>query len=138
MVKVSVDAQEVRELSVSLAAIPEQLQRHAKPIIKEGGQALQKGMKADLVASTHFKGAARDVTYDIVDGGFGVEAGPENPIASIGYFGGAPWTQRVNPGRGWQQGPGGGGTVRDPREVLLEVAPPITRSIADLAVELLR
>lgn len=138
MADVTIDATEVRELVLDFEQVPAALVRHGIPIIKDGAVSIQRGIRADFEQSGHFKGAARSVSYSIVDGGLGAEIGPENPIASIGIFGGGPWSSRVNPGPGWQQGPGGGGTVRDPREVLLEEAPKITRSWADLAAELLR
>lgn len=135
---ITIDTHEAREFAADLFQIPTHLQRHVIPVVQEHGKALERAMADDFRASRSFKGVAPSVTSESADGGFAVEAGPENPLASIGYFGGAPWSVRRTPGPGWQQGPGGGGTVRDPLEPLQDQGDKMSKSISELAAELLR
>ena len=96
---VSVDAAELRTLSVDLARIPDKVQKGVRPVVVKGAMQVRDKMRSDMRESASFKGNARNISYDLkVDGG-GVEAeiGPKPTwLAHIAYFGGAN---------------GGGGTV---------------------------
>ena len=96
---VSVDAAELRTLSVDLARIPDKVQKGVRPVVVKGAMQVRDKMRKDMRESPSFKGNARNISYDLkVDaGGVEAEIGPQpTQLAHIAYFGGAN---------------GGGGTV---------------------------
>lgn len=138
---IEIDTSEVRALAEDFKAVPARLARHAKPVVSKGADNIRNQMRDEMSSSAHFKKAAKSITYDLIDDGFGAEIGPvkgAGSIANIAYFGGSGWSGRKKPGPGWQQGPGGGGTVPDPRGALKAEAPRFIKALADAAAELLR
>ena len=116
---VSVDAGELRTLAFDLARVPDKVQKGVRPVVVKGAMQVRDKMRSDMRESTHFKGNARNISYDLkVDGG-GVEAeiGPKPTwLAHIAYFGGAN---------------GGGGTV-DILGPLGEEVEPFVSALSDL------
>ena len=134
---IEIDTSEVRELIADMSAVDSRLARHLKPVVAKGAQNIKAQLRSEMAASKHFKSAARSISYDIDDDGFGAEIGPEasggGTLANIAYFGGSGWSGRKRPGPGWQQGPGGGGTVADPVEALNAETPRFLEALADAA-----
>lgn len=124
--KIDIDTSEVRELAVEFRQVPDLLARHAKPIVSKGANNIKNQLREEMAGSTWFKRAAGRINYDLIDGGFGAEIGPESAgagsLANLAYFGGAN---------------GGGGTVPDPRGALEAEAPKFEQALAKLAAELL-
>jgi hypothetical protein len=117
---VSSDASELGGLADDLMAIPTRLVPKIKPIVARSAMEVKKIMRADAAKSQHFKQIGRTINYDLNvfefagDASIEAEIGPDKGVAGaaslagIAYYGGAH---------------GGGGTVRDPVDALLEVAP---------------
>lgn len=122
----TIDASEARALAEDFRRVPDQLARHAKPIVEKGASNIKDQLRDEMGRSRHFR-AAKSITYDLLDGGYTAEIGPTKtgagPIANIAYFGGSN---------------GGGGTVPDPRGALDAEAPRFAQALSDLAAELLR
>ena len=131
------DMSQVAELAYDLRELPKQVQREIPPVIERGAVSIKEQLRAEMAASAHFGQIADEITYDVHDGGHVAEVGPRKggvgSLAVIAYFGGGAWDSRKKPGRGWQQGPGGGGTVPDPRGALEAEAPNVEREILDIA-----
>ena len=127
MASFQIDASEVRALAEDFRRVPDQLARHAKPIVEKGANNIKDQLREEMGRSRHFFKAAKSITYDILDGGYTAEIGPTKtgagPIANIAYFGGSN---------------GGGGTVPDPRGALEAEAPRFANALSELAAELLR
>lgn len=138
---VTFDMSEVRELSADLRETPARVVREVPRVLEKGAVAIKEQMRAEMAASTHFSGAASSISYSMHDGGTLAEIGPDKraggAIANIAYFGGGAWSGRKRPGPGWQSGPGGGGTVPDPRGALEAEAPNVEREVLDLVARLL-
>ena len=139
---IEIDTSEVRELIADWTRVPDMMAREGRPAIERGARNIRDQLRDEMRSSTHFKGAAKSISYDLDDDGYGAEIGPKKggpgAIAVIAYFGGSAWSGRRRPGRGWQQGPGGGGTVPDPLGALEAEAPRFEKALADKAAELLR
>jgi hypothetical protein len=125
---VSFDAHEVRAFAADLTRAPQRVVDKIPGVIKRGATQAKAQMVQEMAGSFWFKGAARSISYDILDGGFAAEIGPVSEpggqvgdLASLAYFGGAH---------------GGGGTVPDPQGALDAEAPRMERAIADLIGEL--
>ena len=136
-----IDMSEVAELAYDLRELPTKVQREVPKVVDKGAHNIKEQLRSEMASSTHFKGAAGSISYDIHDGGYVAEIGPDKArggsIANIAYFGGGPWSGRKRPGRGWQSGPGGGGTVADPRGALEAEAPNVERELGDLVARIL-
>ena len=116
----SSDTSDLGRLADDLATIPARLVPKVKPIVARSAMEVKKIMRADAGKSPHFKQLARTINYDLNvfefagDASIEAEIGPDKGVAGaaslagIAYFGGAH---------------GGGGTIRDPVDALLEVAP---------------
>ena len=117
---VSIDMSEVRALAVDMRQAVRKATGETKKIVAKGALEIKKDLQGQMAGSKHFKGFARGITYDVLDGGFSAEIGPEKGKpgsgANLGYFG----TSR------------GGGTVEDPIEALLREAPEVERRLSDL------
>ena len=119
---VSVDTSQVRTLAADLRQVDGRMTRHLIPVIKRGAVNIKESMQADLKGSGNagFRHVASTVNFDVTDGGFGFEVGPDKPagaLANIAYFG----TSR------------GGGTVRDPKEALHDEEPNLLRELEKIA-----
>ena len=139
---IEIDMSEVRELMADWTRVPDMMAREGRPVVERGARNIRDQLRDEMRNSKHFKAAAKSISYDLDDDGYGAEIGPKKggpgAIAVIAYFGGSAWSGRRRPGRGWQQGPGGGGTVPDPRGALEAEAPRFEKALADKAAELLR
>lgn len=123
---IQIDMSEVRELAADFRRVPAEVQRVAKPVVAKGALKIKNQLRDEMADSRHFQ-AANFIGYDLTDGGFGAEIGPEKSgagnLANIAYFGGAN---------------GGGGTVPDPRGALDAETPHFIKALADAAAEVLR
>ena len=139
---IEIDTSEVRELIADWTRVPDMMAREGRPVIERGARNIRDQLRDEMRSSKHFKSTAKAISYDLDNDGYGAEIGPEKggsgALAVIAYFGGSAWSGRRRPGRGWQQGPGGGGTVPDPRGALEAEAPRFEKALADKAAELLR
>lgn len=107
------DVSQLRTLVTDLTQVPPKVARGVPPVVKKGLDNVKKTMQADFSRSRSFGHIAKTITYEVKSdgGGVGGEAGPDKSrgggarLAHIAYWGGAN---------------GGGGTVRDPAEALLE------------------
>ena len=119
---VSIDTSEMRALAADLTAAPLRVALGARAVISHGALNVKRQLVAEMSASRHFKGFARDIDYDLLDGGMtaeiGPHSGPGNPGAgaNIAIFG----TSR------------GGGTVPDPQGALDAEAPNVESALAAL------
>ena len=106
MADISVDMSEIRSLAADMTAVDGRLKRHLIPTVRKAGVNVKNQMQSEASQSRHFR-FAHLISFDEIDGGYGVEVGPEpvgaGKLENIAYFGG------VN---------GGGGTVPDPRGAL--------------------
>ena len=103
---VDVDLTEVRELAVVFSRVPDRLNEKIRPAIKKAGVNIKNQLRDEMARSRHFR-AAQSISFDVIDGGLGVEVGPRKQgagnLANIAYFGGVH---------------GGGATVPDPKGAL--------------------
>lgn len=121
------DAHEVRAFANDLRSASQRVVDKVPPVVKRGAQNIKTQMVEAMAGSSHFKGAARAISYDITNGGFEAEIGPvtgpggvPGDLAHLAYFGGAN---------------GGGGTVEDPEKALDAEAPRFTKALLDLIGE---
>lgn len=121
MGSVSVELSEVRAFARELEDAPLKVVREIIPVMRKGAVNIKSDMQADLRGSSNagFQYVASTVSYDVLDGGFGVEVGPSKPsgaLANVAYFG----TSR------------GGGTVADPVGALQAEIPRFEKAIDDI------
>lgn len=96
----------------------------AEKVVFKGAMNVKRDLQEKLRASTHFKGVAPSITFDM--DGLSAEIGPEKgsgsgaPLAHFAYWGGAN---------------GGGGTVEDPEEALKREEPIFEKHLLELAVK---
>ena len=126
MASVSVELSEVRAFARELEDAPLKVVREIIPVVRKGAVNIKSDMQADLRGSSNagFRHVASTVSYDVVDGGFGVEVGPSKPagaLANVAYFG----TSR------------GGGTVADPVGALQAEVPRFEKAIDDILGDML-
>lgn len=121
---ISIDTSELRTLAADLAGVPDHMRAEVPKVVEKGALNIKNTMRDDYDESAFFTvkgGGAPFITYDITDGGFGAEIGPEKggqgSRAVHAYFGGAN---------------GGGGTVRDPQEAANEEEPKFSEALSDL------
>lgn len=121
-----VDVSQLRELISDLDGVPREVTRQVPGVVKKGAMNVKKSMQSDFRGSRYFGQIARSINFDVsADAdGFEAEIGPDKSIpkaggalAVIAYWGGAN---------------GGGGTVRDPAEPLLEEAPRFEQALSKL------
>lgn len=120
------DMSEVRELMADWTRVPDMMAREGRPVVAKGASNIKDQLREEMGRSRHFK-AAKSISYDLDNDGYGAEIGPTKtgagPIANIAYFGGSN---------------GGGGTVPDPLGALEAEAPRFADALSKLAAELLR
>ena len=126
MASVSVELSEVRAFARELEDAPLKVVREIIPVVRKGAVNIKSDMQADLRGSSNagFRHVASTVSYDVLDGGFGVEVGPSKPagaLANVAYFG----TSR------------GGGTVADPVGALQAEVPRFEKAIDDILGDML-
>lgn len=119
------DMAEVRTLAADMTKVDSRLSRHLIPVVRKGGVNIKNAMQADLRKSSDrgFRHVATTVSFDELDGGFGVEVGPGagGELENIAYFGSYK----------------GGGTVRDPWHALDDEYPSFIKHLEDVAGELI-
>jgi hypothetical protein len=111
----SIDTSEVRALVRDMGEAEGVYTKNVRAVIHKGAGNIKRQQRAEMARSAHFKGAARTIDYDIVQGGafgggfieaqIGPSSGPgkgSGAIANIAYFGSSR----------------GGGTVQDPSVAL--------------------
>lgn len=120
----TVDASEIEALARDINAATGRIVPEMRKSVSKSALNVKRAMQKDFEASTHFRGIARSVTYDMRgnDSYSEAEIGPvptPGLLENIAYFGGAR----------------GGGTVRDPREPLQEESESFFEHIERLATE---
>ncbi len=131
MASVSIDVSEVRAVAADMRHVPASLVRHIRPVLSKGALNIKTQLQEEARSSTHFKGMASGITYDLHDfAGFGggemyAEIGPvkhtPGSLGNIAYFG----TSR------------GGGTVPAPEGALHAEAARFEQALGDLTERLL-
>lgn len=121
------------DLAEDLTAIPAAMVPKVKGVVSKGALNIKKQLQAEARQSPHFKGLARSIGYDLVVGEFAGDASIE---ASIGP------DKARNDSAGllmayWGQSRGGGGSLPDPINALLEEAPNFLENIFQLTERLL-
>ena len=125
---IRIDASELTALAADLGRVPLKVAREIPAVVMKGAMNIKDQLREDLAGSTHFKGVARAVGFDVLDGGFAAEIGPSSEagspgnLANIAYFGGSH---------------GGGGTVADPRVALDAEAPQFESALAAVVAKAL-
>jgi hypothetical protein len=113
------DTSELRAFAADLTSASFRSVLALRPVVKKGAVQIKDQLRREMSASTHFKGAAPGISFDITDGGLTAEVGPTKggpgSLANIAYFG----TSR------------GGGTVPDPRGALEAEVPKFEQAILD-------
>lgn len=121
------DMSELRAFSTDLSSASFRVTTKIPGVIAKGAVKIKEQLRKEMSASEHFKGAARDIGFDIFESGFAAEIGPKsgpgNPgaLANLAYFGGTGWG-----------GGHSGGTVADPSGALEAEVPHVEKAIADL------
>lgn len=114
------------------------------PTVRKAAKNVQDELKKEARESEHFARVAGRISFDTtvsadsVDVSLGPRKGGAGSLAHIAYFGGSAWSGRKNPGRGWQQGPGGGGTLPDPDIALQAEAPTLERFVGEILEGLIK
>lgn len=125
MGSISIDASEVRTFAADARRAAAALPVEVKQVVAKGAVQVKADLSKAMKGSRHFKGFS-SISYDLIEGGFGAEIGPDKggpgAGANLAYFG----TSR------------GGGTVEDPVEALNREAPRMEQSILSLLDRLLR
>jgi hypothetical protein len=128
MAGVSIDASGLNQLAADLTAAGSGIAAKVRPVVVRGAVNVKNQMRAEMSASSSFKGAARDIDFTmtsakvfgvgIIEAEIGPRSGPGRPgaIANVGYFG----TSR------------GGGTVPDPQGALDAEAPAFEKALGDV------
>lgn len=127
------DFDELRRFSTDLARAAGAASPQVLAVMKNGAGKVKKQMRAEMAASSHFKGAAKSITYDVKaeSDAVEIEIGPDKALkggalANIAYFGGTGWG-----------GSRSGGTVPDPQLALDAEAPNIERFIGEIPERLI-
>lgn len=128
MSRVTVDTSELRALSADLRGAPSELAPKVNAVIFKGAMKIKGTMQEQMRGSTHFKGAAPAIDFDMIDGDDSVaaEIGPKTGPGETGGAAGIAY------GTGVFGGARGGGSVRDPIVDLEEEAPHVEKALADL------
>lgn len=119
MAGASFDSSELRAFSADLSQHGSAISSTIRPIVSKGAVNIKKQMVEEMKSSTHFKGVARAISYEIkaetnaVEAQIGPTKGAPGSLANIAYFG----------------TPRGGGTVPDPQLALEAEMPNFERFI---------
>ena len=119
------DTSDMRRFAADLSKAPERAFPRAQAATFKAAMKIKGALVADAQASTHFKGIARSIDFDMLADSHmvGAEIGPRSEpgeagnLANIAYFGNSR---------------GAGGTVRDPQAALDEEAPKYEAALADI------
>lgn len=115
---------ELRAFAAELRAAGD-VQPEVEKVLFKGAMNIKKDLQEKMRASTHFKGAAGAISFDIR--GLSAEIGPTKgspgSLANLAYFGGTGWGGKHS-----------GGTVEDPEEALLREVPAFEKHLTEIAV----
>ena len=120
---------EVAALAASLSSAPGRVEREVKQVVSKGSLNVKNQLMREAGASTHFKGLARSIGYDLTATAAFVEGeiGPQKERNAAAGLLGAYW--------GWSRG--GGGTLPDPLGALEAEQPNVTAALEQLVGEIL-
>lgn len=122
MAEVRFDASGIRELALDFRSLSAEAAPKARGVIAKAGVGMKAAMRQEATGGTRrFSGVAPSIGYDLLDGGMGVEVGPEigrrqGSLAFIAYYG----------------SPTSGPQYPDPAGVLEREAPVAARFLAAL------
>lgn len=118
---ISVEIIGARELAADLSSVSSRMRPDIASVVKKGATNIKNDLVTQMRSSTHFKGVAPGISYDMVDD-FEAEIGPTKgspgSLANIAYFG----SSRA-----------GGGTVEAPEAALEREASAFESHLADIA-----
>lgn len=120
----TIDTSELRAVTAALTSSTAHVERDVRQVVSKGALKIKRQLVAEMGASSHFKGIAQSITYDLTGNAFFSEAqiGPKSGegeagnLANIAYFGGSR----------------GGGTVPDPQGALDTEAPRFEKALGDI------
>ena len=124
-----IDDSELRAFAADLAAAVGQVADAVRPVMSKAGLTIKDAYAAQARGSSDpgFRRLGGTISYDLIDGGLGVEIGPDRSRGGAaglaGFF------------LGWPNGGGGGGDLDGPLEAEAEVA---GKYAADALRDLLR
>lgn len=144
--RIEIDTSEVRTLQINLTGVEPLLARHIRPAVKDTAHEVWKQMRNDMRNSAHFGPVNRAITSELIDNGFGAEIGPEKgrpgSLANIAYFMPSVHVYRGGPRFKYEVArvprSAGGGTVRDPVEILDDVQDGFVQAVTDAAIEVFK
>ena len=128
MSRITVDTSDLRALSADLRGAPSALAPKVNAVIFKGALNIKRTMQEQMRASSHFKGAAVAIDFDMIDGDDSVAA-VIGPKVGSGERGGA---AGIAYGTGVFGGARGGGSVRDPMIDLEEEVPEVEKFLAEI------
>lgn len=111
-----IDDSELRAFAQDLAAAAGRVADAVRPTMSKAGLNIKDAYAAQARGSSNpgFRRLGGTISYDLIDGGFGVEIGPDRSRGGAaglaGFF------------LGWPNGGGGGGDLDGPLEAEAEVA----------------
>ena len=116
---------DITELAALLALASGRVEREVKQVVSKGSLNVKNQLMREAAGSTHFKGLARSIGYDLTVTSAFVEGeiGPQKERNAAAGLLGAYW--------GWSNG--GGGTLPDPIGALEAEEPNVTEALARLA-----
>lgn len=119
---ISVEIIGARELAADLSNVSSRMRPDIASVVKKGATNIKNDLVTQMRSSTHFKGVAPGISYDMVDD-FEAEIGPTKgspgSLANIAYFGAS-----KKPG---------GATVEKPEAALEREAASFESHLADIA-----
>ena len=113
------------ELAADLASAPGRVEREVKQVVSKGSLNVKNQLVREASGSSHFKGVARSIGYDLTVTAAYVEGeiGPQKERNAAAGLLGAYW--------GWSKG--GGGSLPDPLGALEAEKPNVTNALERLA-----
>lgn len=142
MAEIVFDMSELYAEADRLAAAAGRALSEARPAVTEGAEKVASQLRSEAGRSRHFGKIASAINYEQKVTANSAEAiiGPRKTragnLAVIAYFGGKPWGHSTGK-RGWQQGPGGGGTLPDPQLALDAAGQSFEQAVGDALERLL-
>jgi hypothetical protein len=129
---VSMEASGFDEVAEALTSIPAQMAPKVKGVVSRGALNIKRQLQEEARSSPSFRPLARSIGFDLVEGSFGGDTAVEASIGpdksrdgAAGLLGGY---------FGWSKG--GGGSLPDPVNALLEEAPNFLENIFQLTERL--
>lgn len=125
--RASVDASEVHRLSVDLRGASTRTVLAVRPALFKAAMNIKEQMRSEMGASTHFKGTAGAIDFDLDAAGLSADIGPKVGSGESGGLGGIAYFGNSR----------GGGTVPDPQGALEAEAPKFEKALGDILEGLL-